>query len=102
MALGEEKAAPAFTMLNFLVGSGSESDFSGDIRRVEIRLNSVTVVLLHRDVLVASDRARLPDETSVKNMLALSAKFFAPFAQSSMCGKAGRQHAVVVEKNHFR
>lgn len=89
--------------LSFIfTASGFETDFSGDIRRFELRLNFFTVVLLHRDILTSSDETRLPEETSVREMQTISNEFFAHFMQSNLNGKTGRQLVTSLDKNHFR
>lgn len=90
-------------------GGGSEPDFSGDISSFQLRLNFLTVILLHQDVLVSSDETVLPTSSMVEEMKKISRLFFSKYITlSTSSGRndfnSGRQilQKALPDRNHLR
>lgn len=97
------------TFGNF-TGGVSEPDFNGDISIFQLRLNFLTVILLHQDILITPDESILPSAKVVEEMKEIANQFFAKYFSltASYGGRSDFQNArnvlqkAVPDRNHFR
>ncbi|XP_065221759.1 autophagy-related protein 2 homolog A [Planococcus citri] len=91
-------------------GGASEPDFSGDISVFQLRLNFLTVILLHQDILVTQNESDLPSPDLVEEMKNIANQFFTKYISlTASCGGRGDFHnarnvlqKAIPDRNHFR
>lgn len=91
-------------------GVTHDPDTGGDLNVYSVRLNSLSIILLHQDLLMINAATKLPDLDSLAQLQAASNKFFIHLSSYLTSGYGHRDFDsskqifldAVCHRNHFR